>query len=277
MPLHVTDTRLAACLDTLGFDHGRLNVTIHAQTRETQVEVVFENPSSKFPQLDARQIVNHWKASRFLKPLITDAGVMPANPMHMLAVMMRAQKSYDAYLKLQREGGHLQLRSAPCSTPLFYEVIHHSSFVTRHSSNGTHPLEDLALAACLGPLGIGLVTLRGSPGQRRYELDALGLPLLDSAGQLTRYRTADLIRFAATGERRLALEDVNPHHPLVIAYDSMQSRSHLKRQIETAKASLLITAGDGTAKQALIALNYKGHVGQTVARHFKAPPGSLGI
>lgn len=276
MPLHVTDTRLAACLDTLGFDHGRLNVTIHAQTRETQVEVVFENPSSKFPQLDARQIVNHWKASRFLKPLITDAGVIPADPMHMLAVMMRAQESYDAYLKLQREGGHLQLRgNTPGDAPLFYDVVYHTAHITRASA--TQPLEDLALAACLGPLGIGLVTLRGSPGQRRYELDALGLPILDSAGQLTRYRTADLIRLAATGERRLALEDVNPHHPLVIAYDSMQSRSHLKRQIETAKASLLITAGDGTAKQALIALNYKGHVGQAVARHFKAPPGSLGI
>lgn len=262
--LHITDTRIASCLDALGFDDGQLNVTIHTQTRHTQVEVVFSKPSTRFPLLDPHAIVGRWQRNR-----------MSDEPMHMLAVMMRAQESYDAFLKLQREGGQMCL--VPCAEvqrPLYYKYLDGCGTYAR---GNTVTLEDLSLAACLGPLGIGLVQLQGSRGEHRYQMAALGLPILDSAGQLTAYHTADLIPFAPSGPRRLRLEDSNPHHPLVIAYDSMQSRQHLKKQIEFAKANLLITAGDGSSKQALIALNYKGHVGDAVSRHFKAPPGSLGL
>lgn len=279
MPLHISDTRLAACLDALGFDNGQLNVTVHSRTRQTQCEVVFSQPSSRFPQLDAAQIVNHWKASRMLQPLaLPGGGSIPAEPMHILAVMMRAQESYDAFLKLQRDGGHLALIAWPdAQKPRFCEVQWRSSAFCPAGARLLPPLEDLALAACLGPLGIGLIELRGSAGQHRYVMRDTSWPLLDTTGQLVNYRTADLIRFATSGPRRLALEDINPHHPLVMAYDSMQSRAHLKRKIETAKASLIITADDGTAKQALIALDYKSHVGEAVARHMKAPPGALDL
>jgi len=261
--LHVTDTRISSSLLGLGFP-GSVHATIHTQTRTTQVEVRFESASTRFPDLDPVALVNHWKHDRLLQ-----------EPLHTFAVSMRAQESYDAFLTLQREGGNLGLRPAPTSErPLYYQP--HFSRI-QHPSSSSVMLDDLSLAAALGPLGIGLVKLHGSHGQHRYEMIATGYPVLDSVGTMIAHRTVDLIRFAERGPRRLALEDTQPLHPLVIGYDALYARQCLKKEIQRAEANLLITAGDGTAKQALIALNYKGHVGDAVSRHFKAPPGSLGL
>lgn len=258
----------------LGFP-GEVWATIHTQSRQTQIEVRFSAASTRFPQLDAVMLVRRWKETRFLKECVHEKLVLPAEPMHMMAVMMRAQESYDAFLTLQHAGGSMRLVAGDAPhQEVFYDYQPGGEL---RGGTGVRPLEDLALAACLGPLGIGLAKLHGSRGQHRYEMEPVGLPIRDSAGEVVRYRTADLIAFATTGERRLALEDVNPHHPLVIGYDGMEARKALKKEIQRAVANVLITANDGSAKQALIALDHKGHVGDAVCRHLKAPPGSLGL
>lgn len=277
MPLHVTDTRVASCLLALGFA-GQVQPTIHTQSGKTHLQVSFEGPSTRFPQLDPVLAVRHWQDNRFLRDyFITttpDAPPtkIPAQPMHMLAVMMRAQESYDAFLKLQKEGGGMYLWTDDPGR-LFYRYTHS---IFNPCEAGTVILDDLNLAACLGPLGIGIVKLHGEPGQRSYEMAALGLGLTDSAGATVNYRTADLIRLSTQGHH-LAVQDVNPHHTLVLSYDALYARHLLKKEILRAQANLLITANDGTAKQALIALDYKGHVGAAVCRHMKAPSGSLGL
>ena len=279
MPLHVTDTRVASCLLALGFA-GHVQPTIHTQSGKTHLQVSFEGPSTRFPQLDPVLAVRHWQDNRFLRDyFITttpDAPPtkIPAQPMHMLAVMMRAQESYDAFLKLQKEGGGMQLDTEIVHPPRLFYRYKHGAF--NYCEAGSVMLDDLNLAACLGPLGIGIVQLHGSPGQHRYELAALGLGLTDSAGATVNYRTADLIRLSTQGHH-LAVQEVNPHHPLVMSYDALYARHLLKKEILRAQANLLITANDGTAKQALIALDYKGHVGAAVCRHMKAPSGSLGL
>lgn len=279
--LHVTDTRMAASLIGLGFA-GEVHAITHTRSGKTQIEVRFLRPSTRFPQLNPRMIAAHWDANRFLAPYeycLPEAApiLCPAEPMHMLAVMMRAQESYDAFLKLQHEGGGMRLVASEKPYENVFYRYQHGGLALVGEEGISEPTEDLCLAAGVGPLGIGLSRLGGLPGARRYELAPIGLPIRDSAGQMVRYRTADLIPFATSGELRLAIEDVNPNHPLVIAYDGLNARQCLKREINRAQTNLLVTAPDGTFKQALIGLNFKGHVGDAVSRHFKAPPGSLGI
>jgi hypothetical protein len=265
--LHITDTRLAASLCALGFP-GAIHTTVHTRTRQTQIEVRFSEPSNRFPALDAAALVQRWKRDRFAD-----------EPMHMLAVMMRAQAAYDAILKLQNEGGAIRLVAdvidATSGQPISYKYAPTDRFPVSTASIPPYP--DLSLVACLAPLGIGITALLGSHGSHTYPLASQGLPITDSHGSIIRHRTVDLIGYAATGERRLSLEDTQPTHPLVIAYDAMHARQILKREIQRSQANLLVTASDGTAKQALIALNYKGHVGAAVSRHFKAPSTSLGL
>jgi hypothetical protein len=141
----------------------------------------------------------------------------------------------------------------------------------------TQTLEELRLAAALLPLGFPPYRIHGSPGQHRYEIPSMGLPIHDSSGRLVQHASGLLTAFAPSGEKRLALFDSQPLHPMVIAYDATYARGELKKAIHTAKANLLLQSQEDLGKQALITLNAKGHVHRQIERHFRAAPGSLDV
>ena len=61
----------------------------------------------------------------------------------------------------------------------------------------SYPLTDLALTAALVPLGFPVLSIDGPHGAHRYQVPALGLPIRDSAGVLTRYHAARLTQSSA--------------------------------------------------------------------------------
>jgi hypothetical protein len=283
MPLILTDLRLASSLLGLDFP-GTLHATVIAATRETRVEVHFEAPSERFPLLNPRQLIQQWQESRFLRPLALDATIsLPAEPMHVFAVSMRAQLAYDAYQKAQAEGGNILAvpvlwKPSPGEEEriMAYEAkIEPLAVMSRPLL--TQTLDELRLAAALLPLGFPPYRIHGSAGQHRYEIPSQGLPIHDSSGRLVQHASGLLTAFAPSGEKRLALFDSQPLHPMVIAYDATHARGELKKAIQTAKANLLLQSQEDLGKQALITLNAKGHVHRQIERHFRAAPGSLDV
>ncbi|MCG3206271.1 MAG: hypothetical protein KCHDKBKB_03005 [Elusimicrobia bacterium] len=275
--LEISDTRLASAALALGFP-GEVHATIHASSRETRITVRFDAPSQRFPQLQLRRLVEHWRSSRFLRPVNASPNeTWPAEPGHLMAVAMRAQMAYDALAKAQAEGLHLHLEAERDADglPMFYDAQIHRD-APPASQHPVRVCDDMALTAALMPLGFQ-PRISGSPGAHRYSLPIQGRPVRLDTGHVHQYSLDTLIAFAQHGPRRLALEDTQPLHPLVIGYDSLHARALLKKEIRFAQANLLITDPAGTARQALITLNAKGHVHAAVERHFHAPPGSLNL
>lgn len=279
MPI-LTDTRLASALLGLGFP-GTVRPTVIAATRETRVEVHFDAPSPRFPQLDARRLVAQWEDSRFMRPLHLDEHVtLPAQPLHVFAVAMRAQLVYDAYLKAQQEGGSILAAAifdpAHPGDPIAYEPRYARTALMQRPSL-TETLDELRLAAAVFQLGFPPYRILGSPGMHRYELPLQGLPIRDSSGVLIRHSLRPHITWAGDGPKRLLLFDTQPQHPMVIAYDALHARGELAKIIRTARANLLLQSTALSGQQALISLNAPGHVLRQVETHFHAPPGSLDV
>lgn len=273
---YITDTRMAASALGLGFA-GSLHSTVHTQTGKPQYEVRFETPSARFPHLELRHCIAHWRDSGMLKPLYVNQHLtLPAEPLHAFACAMRAQVAYDAYLHAQKTGGIPHL--VACAEGWAFEYDQRIELDTQVICE-TVELTDLALCAALAPLGIPLLGIKGSDRQRSYTLARNGFAVKAADGVTTSCDALHLTRRAPTAQDplHLALEDEQPMHPVCIGYDALTARRELKRQIGFSQASLIVTDPQGTARQALIPVNYKSHVGDAVARHFKAPPSSLGL
>lgn len=273
--IHITDTRIASVALGLGFV-GELQTTVHSRTRETQHTVVFNGPSTRFPGLNLNHCITHWKASRMREPLVIDKITLPAQPLHAYACGMRAQLAYDAMLGMQKTGAIYHLIACAGGWAFKYDPkIELDSQVLCETTE----LTDLSLCATLAPLGIPLLSLRGSPGQRVYHVARNGFAVRAADGVMTSCDAQFLTRRAPTPSDplHLALEDEQPMHPVCMGYDSLIARQALKKMIMSGMPSLIITDPEGTAKQALVSVNYKGHVGESVCRHFKVPASALGI
>ena len=188
------------------------------------------------------------------------------DPHHVMSVCTRAHRNYDALLRWQKEGDQQRLHSVGDLSAYRYQAG------SPPPANGSlRYIDHLQLAAALAEIGFQVHNILGGDRARTYGLPLLGLPMIDSAGHSLRYHLFTVERLAPTQDdpRRLALEESQPMHPLVIAYNALRCRALLKKQIDTAHAKLLI---EDSGRQALINLNATGHTMDHVAAHFKAPP-----
>lgn len=275
---HVTDTRIAACALGLQFP-GELHSTVHTNSGEAQYEVRFSQPSTRFPHLDLRRCILHWQANRMLQPLVMGADdILPPEPLHVFACAMRAQQAYDAFLHAQRNHMIPRLVECPGSDLWVYEyVLNQEANESAFCESFTE--KDLALCAALAPMGIPMMSIAGGDRQRVYTLARHGFPIRTVDGQTISCDALHLIRRAPTAEDpyRLALEDEQPMHPVSIGYGVLSARAELAKAIRFSKANLLVTDPGGGAAQALISIDFKGHVGEAVCRHLKSPSSALNI
>ncbi len=266
MSHHIKDLRLASSLTGLGFIP-HLRAVVHARSgqRSDEVECVFEEAASiRFPALHLGPLLRAWLSGSIRR---TDV-------VHPLATAMRAQRVLNALNTAQQVHTLPQLTTHdqlsysydPDGTPLTSDL----------SPLTSYPLTDLALTAALVPLGFPVLSIDGPHGAHRYQVPALGLPIRDSAGVLTRYHAARLTQRAPTrtDPYRLALEDTEPLHPLCIGYDVLTARALIKSTFKKVRPALIIGA-DQSDGQAIIDIDYQGHVGEAVCRHLQCAPSAL--
>lgn len=272
MSHHIKDLRLASSLTGLGFiPHLRAVVHARGGQRSDEVECVFEEAASmRFPALHLGPLLRAWLSGSIRR---TDV-------VHPLAVAMRAQRVLNALNTAQQVHTLPQLTTHdqlsysydPDGTPLPSPLSPLSSPLSPLS----YPLTDLALTAALVPLGFPVLSIDGPHGAHCYHVPALGLPIRDSAGVLTRYHAARLTQRAPTrtDPYRLALEDTEPLHPLCIGYDVLTARALIKSTFKKVRPALIIGT-DQSPGQAIIDIDYQGHVGEAVCRHLQCAPSAL--
>lgn len=253
----ISDHKLGATLAFLGFPCSWAS-TIQESTRQKHIQFFFESQSVRFPSLpDLHTLLQQWRGGQ-----ITD-------PHHLMNVCARAHHNYDTLLHWQKDGTPHLLRAVGSITAFRYE-------------RGPLPLTNETLVSCahmqlvaaLAEIGFQVHNILGEPRAHTYWLAPHGMPMIDSAGHPLRYDLSTVTRFAPAADdpRRLALEESQPMHPLVIAYNALRCRAWLKKQIDfesAAQTRLLIEDGQ---RQALIALNATGRVMDHVTSHFKSPP-----
>lgn len=240
--LSVSNTKLAACLAALGFQSDckpLMDVTTEKTVREFRFNGLHD--SARRPQFT--------NLSLACAKLWTDGELEETQPMHPLCVMMRAMHNYDRILDMHK-GAVMNLRSAALIDPEHPEKGGQMTVYKR----GTQPdprsnfsaetlhVEDLQLVAALAGVGIPALFITGSEGARVYTLPRHGYALTREDGTYYLADAAQLSRRAPTPQdlRRLALEDTDPLHPVVLAYDALEARSVLKKLLQRRRPNLHI-------------------------------------
>lgn len=232
--LSVSNTKLAACLAALGFQcdcKPLMDVATEKTVREFRFTGLHD--SQRRPQFAHLKITcaKHW----------TDGTLEASEPMHPLCVMMRAMHNYDRMLDMHR-GLVMNLRATALIDPAKPDQGGRMTIYKRaaqldprtHFSPEIFHSEDLQLVAALAGLGIPVLSFSGQDGARVYTLPRHGYTLTRADGTHYLEDAPQLCRRSPTAAdpRRLALEDTDPLHPLVLAYDALEARSVLKKLLQ---------------------------------------------
>lgn len=266
--LAVTNTKLAACFAALGFNYSVTSVQPE-NGGPLRVQFLFSGRSSR-PEFAQTVMIGHGRA--FL-----DGKLEKIQPMHPLCVMMRGQNNYDRLTDAGR-GAAIRLVGVAggCMTSYQHGPLDQDFLV---DDLATVPVDDLALAAALGGVGLPLVALEGPQGSHRYHIARFGYAIEGDATspheslRMPRQEDAShLVRRLPTAADplRLALEVTHPTHPVCLIYDALFQRAKLKRMLENATPLLMM---QGTGKlQALVSMNATGRIMEKATAHLKAPP-----
>lgn len=190
-------------------------------------------------------------------------------PMHPVCVMMRANHNYDRLLDMQH-GQPMRLVSVADAQATLYRPGPESPMFQRLQRCTT---DDLCLAASLAAVGLPVIAIRDSGGGRHvYDLPLLGYVVRRADGQQRLEDAKALMQRWPTDADplRLALEETDPLHPVVMGYDVLHCRTRLRRQIQSTTPLLLI-GESAQPRQALVSMDASGRVMDRVTEHFKAP------
>lgn len=246
--------RLAACLiGPCGYPLERLDHVQSHSRGETVTKFWIGQISEKLPTTlsDLLRSFNSGKLEQ-------------TSPIHPLLSAMRAQLAYEALLNMQSVGAPKRL----------VRSVHGSSFTYADGPvelvDSPVQITDLSLAAALSVVGVPVLRILGALGARTYHLPVDGHPIMIGSSW-GRYNTMRLIERRPTDKdpRRLALEDVDPTHPLCAAYDSLHARTILKRAVSSARPVLHI---QHQVKQALIDPQASDRVMSRLERFIGSPP-----
>lgn len=244
-------TKLAACLVALGFPwqhkvrhrqaDGRDYITFLFGTRSTR---------SQFPVLDI-SCAQAW-------------GKGTLDEMHPLCVMMRALHNRERILDMHKGAEcHLVAVAAGHMTKLVPGPENPSILSIPRSVQ----TDDLDLVSAIAGVGIPPTLITGSAPLHWYHLPRHGFTLKGDQGQPVMHDAHHFMRRAPTAQdpQRLALEDEDPLHPVVLAYDALTVRAELQAIIRRSLPSLLI---EDRGMQAEVSVNYTGRVMDKIARRF---------
>lgn len=183
-------------------------------------------------------------------------------PMHPLCVMMRSQHNRNRGVEMQR-GEAMRLKQAPGSMMTTYRPGPEMEAIR---SRPRVPTEDFDLAMALGGVGLPVVAMEGPEGSRIFHLPVLGYTLQDSTGTPCVHDARLLMQ--KTGPTELAIQQVNPMHPVSLAYDAFSARAQMMSQMRQT-VPLLVTEEQGL----LITTHpdFTGRIGDYLSTRLGAP------
>lgn len=242
-------TKLAACLVALGFPW-KHNVMHRQSDGRDYITFMFgaRSTRSQFPVLSI-ECARIWKGGTL-------------DPMHPLAVMMRALQNREKILDMHK--------GAPCrliavAGGQMTELVPGTELPAIQSIPRTLQLDDLDLVAAIAGVGIPPTLITGASPRHAYHLPRHGFTLRGDQGQPLLHDAHHLSRRAPTAHdfQHLALEEEDPLHPVVLGYDALTIRAELQAIIRRTLPSLLI---EERGMQAEVSVNFTGRVMEKIAR-----------
>lgn len=258
--LTISNTKLACCLAWLGF-HWQPRLIIDTnRDNEPQWRFHFWGPTLRpeFSGIDLEQTIRAWESG----------GMEKSDPMHPLSVTMSAMHNYDRLLEAIHGGVEIRLKAAAGGRLTRY---HRGPELEGMKLRLRVPCTDLALVAAMGLVGVPVLAIDGPKGAKRFHLAEMGYVIQDATGSDRAYRADDLMMRSPTLEwpHRLAMEDREPMHPLVLGYGALAARAEMKRYLQRMQPDLKIREGGMTA---LIHCNYTGRVMDRITDRFGVAP-----
>lgn len=259
----VTQTQLAASLWSLGFPFKGDLVQPDRPNQRLHTQFIFWGPSVRpeFAHLNLAQIINDWEEGKLDRE----------EPLHPLAIRMRAQHNYNAVLKMIHESRSYRLCSVGGGRLFVYREGQETASMMGSKSLG---LTDLPLIAALGLIGLPVVKVVGSPGHSHFYLPLKGYQRLLPTGERVQEDLKEITCLAPTAAEpfRLRLEDIDPLHPLIQGVEALNFRIDLKKRLESRAPARLMEDPEGGPRQAMLSINASGRVMAEVGKHFRAPP-----
>lgn len=262
--LSVVNTKLAACMHSLGFIHWKADAIQPEHGGPMNVNFMFSGGTVR-PEFQTSCLLGHAKA-------LLSGKLEKVQPMHPFCITMRGQNNHDM-LAMAATGIPVKLAGvAGGQMTTYVRGALDPDFL--HPNVKTVPVDDLDLAAALGGVGLPVVRIEGTYPHFRFHVARFGYALTASAKEAPPVLedALHLIRRSPTAQDplKLALELENPLHPVCLIYEALFARAIFKRQLERVTPLLLL--GGGQKLQALVTMNATGRVMEKANRHLKAPP-----
>jgi hypothetical protein len=257
--LTLSNTKLAACFARLGFSwQAKLTIDVARNNREEwKFHFWGKSQLPEFAHLDLEHCIRAWESQALVR----------SDPMHPLCIMMAAHHNYDRMLDMIH-GAEMRLRSAAGGCMTRY---HPGPELEAMKARPRVPCHDLALAAAAGLAGVPVLGIDGAQGARRFWLAEMGYVLKDAKGAEVVYRADDILRRSPTPQwpHRLAWQDRDPMHMIVLGYAALDARAQMKSYLMRLKPDLKHRDGEMIA---LVSSDFTGRVMDRITARFGVAP-----
>lgn len=256
--------KVAAALNALGFPV-EINITERAEgdqlTGQVLVQFSLFEPNVYVPDAKLNPMVRGWESG----------ALATAHPMHPFLVGLRACNAYDEVQKVIHGGRLMRLEYGPGEAWTRY-VPGDESPAMRMPATAAET-DDLNLVCALSVLGFPVIGIRGEPGAHWFRLPQFGHPLRNAAGEWHQPDLVHLARRATPGRLDLALEQTEPHHPLIAAYNAKHVHGQLLRRLRQRHSArtIAVSPRKWTGRYAFISEGASNRVLDSIQAHLKLP------
>lgn len=253
---------VASSLAAMGFPV-RTQVAQDDRTGNVLTQFFFGQRSLFWSQYKLQAVITSWKKEEMEK----------LDPLHPFLCGLRAEHNFKMLATAQRTGQHIRLVGDGQKCASKYEFGEELASLV--NAKEVIVLNDMSLVAALGTVGIPVIKIESAGGHHTYTLPVKGHWLMDGPQldgvdlpQAIQYDAVAISRRKEVGKLDLALEESDPLHPLVCAYNTRHVHNQLKRHLGQTKRRIIVRP-PGTNRMAVISDNPAPHVLEAMQRHFR--------
>lgn len=237
---------LAACLGALGMPI-RSDVVLDERSGE-EVTTLYVGLQSLWNNLGTDSLIADWRSGRLEE----------ADPLHPFLCGLRACHNATAFASSLRNEDRLRLVPTTSGHAAIYERGE-ELLELRHAVELVET-PDLNLVAALAVLGIPMIEHEGG----LFRLPRFGHSLMNMDGEWMKHDAQDLI----TRLRNGSLEQHEPQHPLVSAYNARSVHEQLTNHLRSTVRRVLLRK-PRSVRSAFVPENAGGDLLDRVQRHFR--------
>lgn len=255
------NSKVAASLNALGWPV-RIQLTERAEgdklLGETMLQLSLYEPNVLKPGARIKELIKGWEKGTLSVQM----------PMHPFLIGLRACNAYEAVLRMMKGERH---RLVEMAGGLCTHYVPGEELPGLMMSPNVVELRDLSLVCALSVIGFPVIGISGPAGQRSFRLPQFGHALLTAAGDWQMADIVPLIARAEPGKLPLLLEQTDPLHPLVIAYNARHVHAQLLARIAKQRRVLTLGPRKFTGRYSVASEYASDRVMDQVQRNLKLP------